>query len=138
MASTAISQETASEFVPSKREQYIEVPISILIGLPDLRCDVYIQHPITSQKILYRSANSKIPVDIDTLRQRNVRHLYLRATDEALFKQALRVALEAPPEHPAVQLLINAEQHRETFEIALRSTCIAPAVQVAETIADGI
>ncbi len=140
MSSTTLNGDATRDVAASQRDnQYFAVPIAILIGLSELNCNVYIQHPTTSQKLLYRKAGSELPVaDFNTLRKRNVRFLYLRTEDERKFKQSVSVAAAKPPDDPATHVTLTAEQHRDAFETALRASSVAPMIAASETIASKI
>jgi hypothetical protein len=83
------------------RQRYMAVPVAILLGLPKLRCDLYMQHALSTEKILYRSRQIDLPIAADDrLLNGNVRHLFLRVEDEHLYEEAVRNTLATSPVDP--------------------------------------
>jgi putative nucleotidyltransferase with HDIG domain len=119
--------------------QYFSVPVAILLGLPELKCDLYLQPPGASQKLLYRSAQSEAALNADeALMHSDVRDLHLRADDRELYDKALQAALRSTDTDPETRLILTVEQHRDAFHGALHSCSVAPAVTAAEKIAGDV
>jgi putative nucleotidyltransferase with HDIG domain len=120
----------------SGNQRYMAVPVAILIGLPQLRCDLYIQHAMSSEKLLYRSSQIDLPIAADDqLLKQNVRHLYLRVEDELLYEAAVRNSLAASPVDPGLLLTLSIEHRRTAFQAALISNSVAPLVEASSKLA---
>ncbi len=118
------------------KQRYLAVPVAILAGLPDLRCDLFIQHAMSSQKLLYRSSQTDLPIAKDeNLLSQNIRHLFLRVEDEWLYEQAVKGALAACPIDPTLLLSLSMEHRRMALQIALISNSAAPLVEASGKLA---
>jgi len=120
-------------------KQFMTVPVAIVAGLARLPCDFYIQPAGSNRKVLYRSAESDIPIGAeDKLDQRHFRHLYMRIEDQRLFYRALHDALSVQPASPTMHLALTLEQHRESFQLAFKNMNVARVVAAAEQIANDL
>ncbi len=118
------------------RQRYLAVPVAILLGLPKLRCDLYMQHAISTEKILYRSHQIDLPIAADDhLLNGNVRHLFLRVEDEHLYEAAVQNTLAASPVDPGLLLTLSIEHRRTAFQAALISNSVAPLVEACGQLA---
>jgi hypothetical protein len=82
-------------------QRFFAVPVAALAGLGELACDIYIQHPMSSRKLLYRGANSNLPIgDEGKLRRQNIDVLYLRAEDRDRFDAAVLNSLASQASIP--------------------------------------
>ncbi len=140
MAIASIDQSSTNQSnIADWDQRYFAVPVAILVGLPELRCDVYIQHVMSSRKLLYRGAHSNLPIgDDEKLRRRKVTHFYLRVEDQSQYDQAVRDALAAPAVNPAMRLALTVQQHRDAFQVAIRHRSAVPVVAASEKIAEDV
>lgn len=139
MTDVAIKTVTHADTASADGRQYFSVPVAILLGLPELRCNLYLQPPGTSQKLLYRSVESELSItDDDKLKQSDVRDLYIRDDDRERYNEAIEAALRSSETQPETKLVFTVEQHRDAFHGALHSCSVAPAVTAAEKIAGDV
>lgn len=132
----AVAESVVSNPIAAGAEQrgYFPVLVTALIGLPKLRCDVYIQAEGNGRKVLYRGADSDLSIADDaTLQDRGVRHLFLKAEDRARYEQALAEASQ--PDDASVMLALTIERRKDAFESALLGGSPAQIVATAEEIA---
>ena len=137
MSNVAINEiEPGNHLVTASRGGFVAIPVAVAFGLPNLHCDFYIQPMGASRKVLYRSADTDVPIGgEEKYDQRHFRHVYIRSEDRQLVDQALREALATAPESPAMHVAFTLEQHRETFQLAFKGLKVAPVVAAAENIA---
>jgi putative nucleotidyltransferase with HDIG domain len=140
MASASTDLEHAAPLYGADDDsRFFAVPLTILVGLAELRCDIYIQYAGASRKMLYKSANADLPAaDAEKLRRRNVRHLFLRVEDRQAYDLAVGEALARPINDPSVQLALTVDQHREAFQCAMRGRSAAQVVTAAKQVGDDV
>jgi HD-GYP domain-containing protein (c-di-GMP phosphodiesterase class II) len=113
------------------------VLVTALLGLPELRCDVYLQAEGSGRKVLYRSADSKLSIAEDaTLQERGVRHLFLKGEDRDRYEQALAAA--STPDDASVMLALTIERRKDAFECALLGGSPSHIVATAQEIAQDV
>ncbi|HEV7279592.1 MAG TPA: HD domain-containing phosphohydrolase [Pirellulaceae bacterium] len=118
----------------AERRGFFPTLVTALIGLPELRCDVYIQPEGNARKVLYRGADSNLSIAQDaTLQERGVRHLFLKEEDRERYERALAEA--SPPEDASVMLALTIERRRDAFETAILGGSPSHIVATAEEIA---
>jgi putative nucleotidyltransferase with HDIG domain len=138
MTHTFLDSTTHLNKVPARgKQRFITVPVAILYSLPNLRCDLYIQHALSTEKILYRSQQIDLPIAADDhLLQGKVRHLFLRVEDEPLYEDAVRQTLAASPVDPGLLVSLSIEHRRTAFQSALIGNSIAPLVETSGQLAE--
>jgi putative nucleotidyltransferase with HDIG domain len=118
--------------------QYFSVPVAILVGLPHIKFDIFIQPAQSTRKILYRSALIELPLSDDQrLKERDVRHLFVRIDDKELYDQTVRDTLAQSDVKPELKLALTVKQHQDAFQVALgRNTAVM--VSEAEKVANDV